>query len=404
MADSKNNVPRVYYGQYTLEYWIELMIQKNIVCPAYQRKFVWDVQGVEMFIDSLKNDLFIPPVTIGLHKRNGARSVPMENENFIIDGQQRLSSILLAYCGVFPKNGSSTDSEEEVKGLDWQFQQLIELGSTKEEIHDKAIASGDYSELRLPDFNADGSFFKNHYLGYSYIVPYEDDKIKQQKYYSELFRNMNTLGTPLTKLQSRLALYYINETIVPWFNPSFTVKIKNQSTPANSSLDFVRYTSILTGFIAQQEQYPLLLKGYGQSKEQKKNKKTLEDYFVKYVEFIVYKQAKSDLFGDWDNNLEHNYKERISNLEQEIERLGLQTIQFKSIVEIDVYFFGLIYYVVFKERRLDPDKIATLHEDLQNKIRIIKNDSNYAKHAGSVGKIKARMKTSLRIYKKALFK
>ena len=28
---------KVYYGEYTLRYWIDLILSKNVVIPSYQR-------------------------------------------------------------------------------------------------------------------------------------------------------------------------------------------------------------------------------------------------------------------------------------------------------------------------------------------------------------------------------
>ena len=38
---------RVYYGEYTLKHWLDLMLKKNIVLPEYQRYFVWDENRVK---------------------------------------------------------------------------------------------------------------------------------------------------------------------------------------------------------------------------------------------------------------------------------------------------------------------------------------------------------------------
>lgn len=32
---------KVYYGEYTLKHWINMMLTGNIVLPDYQRHFVW---------------------------------------------------------------------------------------------------------------------------------------------------------------------------------------------------------------------------------------------------------------------------------------------------------------------------------------------------------------------------
>lgn len=45
---------RIYYGEYTLRYWIDLIFKGNIVLPEYQRTFVWNKNEVVNLIQSLK--------------------------------------------------------------------------------------------------------------------------------------------------------------------------------------------------------------------------------------------------------------------------------------------------------------------------------------------------------------
>ena len=88
---------KVYYGEYTLKYWIELLLKKDLVLPPYQRNFVWTEEQVRGFIKGIEEDGFVPPVTIGVCNYGG------DNHNLILDGQQRLSSLLLAYFKAYPK-------------------------------------------------------------------------------------------------------------------------------------------------------------------------------------------------------------------------------------------------------------------------------------------------------------
>ncbi len=32
---------KVYYGEYSLKHWIELLLKKDLELPPYQRNFVW---------------------------------------------------------------------------------------------------------------------------------------------------------------------------------------------------------------------------------------------------------------------------------------------------------------------------------------------------------------------------
>ena len=88
---------RIFYGEYTLKHWIKLMLTSNIVLPDYQRLFVWKEEDVKNFINQVKDEQFVPTLTIG-HYVDGEGN----RTNLILDGQQRLSSILLAYLGLYP--------------------------------------------------------------------------------------------------------------------------------------------------------------------------------------------------------------------------------------------------------------------------------------------------------------
>ena len=143
---------RVYYGEYSLEHWINLILKKNITLPPYQRYFVWNERKVETLIDTLRKRQFVPPVTIGAFK------IGDTNQNLILDGQQRLTSILLAYIGIYPdeqtyktsiERFASESDEDEEEGEDFQFDNILEWniniltekGNNKEAILEK-IAQG----------------------------------------------------------------------------------------------------------------------------------------------------------------------------------------------------------------------------------------------------------------------
>ena len=79
---------KVYYGEYSLRHWIDLILSGNITLPEYQRSFVWKEDAVKDFLNALKHKEFIPPIILGNFQ---------EKNNYIIDGQQRLSSLFLGY-------------------------------------------------------------------------------------------------------------------------------------------------------------------------------------------------------------------------------------------------------------------------------------------------------------------
>lgn len=131
---------KVYYGEYSLKHWIDLILKQDIELPLYQRYFVWENTQAKTLIEAFREKQFIPPITIGYH--NG--------KNIIIDGQQRLTSILLSYLGIFPdreKNTKKNSDEmfaddnddnmdnDENNMMEWRFDRLTK----KEEARKKYL-------------------------------------------------------------------------------------------------------------------------------------------------------------------------------------------------------------------------------------------------------------------------
>ncbi len=58
---------------------------------------MWDKEQSQSLVTALIEKQFVPPVTIGSYVENNKK------QNLILDGQQRLTSLLLHYFGVFPK-------------------------------------------------------------------------------------------------------------------------------------------------------------------------------------------------------------------------------------------------------------------------------------------------------------
>lgn len=204
---------RVYYGEYSLSHWIKLILKGNIELPEYQRGFVWDESDLKKLIETLEKKEFIPPVTIGAFK------IGEENKNYILDGQQRLTSVLLAYLKVFPikdkfkelnvEIADDNDNEENESNnrIEWSFRELLNLGKSENEISKKL--NEEYYKTNIID--KDETFFEQNFIGFAYIVPEINSEEDQQKYYSTVFKNINTQGVPLAVEESRRALYFLKK-------------------------------------------------------------------------------------------------------------------------------------------------------------------------------------------------
>lgn len=143
---------KIFYGEYTLLHWIELILKHNIILPDYQRGFVWPKENVESIVSSFKEGSFVPPVVIGAYKKG------LITKNIILDGQQRLTSLLLSYIKLYPKFDDFKKPIEDIyqdgeeppldntplpeEKIEWNFDMLLshttppQLMLTREEIRE----------------------------------------------------------------------------------------------------------------------------------------------------------------------------------------------------------------------------------------------------------------------------
>ena len=418
-------VNRVYYGEYSLEHWVKLILNKKVILPEYQRNFVWTEDKRRKLIESLEEKNFVPPVIIGSFKHKGI------TENILIDGQQRLTSILLSVLGFFPDRASFKKNalKHEVKIVDenddyvdendgndkytdvinWTFNELLEdgpksLGDIRQELKKNIY----FKPLDNAQVKLDDDFLKKTFLGFSYLIPdYEDDN-SQQKYYASVFRNINVQGQSLTPQESREALYYLDHSKISFFKPDF---LGNYLT---ARVDFVRYMAILSEFHNTPDKEKLCV-GYGGSKEK------LEVYYMTYINSVISHENNSDndrffSFEDLFNN--KDYESTFQNLDNYINKLGLYNQEFESIIDYDMYYFGLIYEVIFKKRKLNLDLQDELHLKLKEKIEYYKmpfldsegnptvNPTNklntHPKNPSTLKYITQRVKESVSIYEEVV--
>lgn len=390
---------RVYYGEYSLKHWLELMLKKNIVLPEYQRYFVWDENRVKTLIETFKRNQFVPPITIGAYTIGGVV------QNLIIDGQQRLTSLLLACLKIFPdkaKYAKLIDSfanenddivENEDVGydnvLEWRFSTLTEKGSTIEDIRQN-IKEGNYKQLEM---ELTEEFLKTHYLGFCYLVPDTTTNNSQKKFYSSVFRNINIQGEPLQPVESRQSLYFLDETLKGFFEPDFgkEVLLDAKQYGGVGRMDFVRYMSLLTQYHITQR-YSSVAYGY---------RFKMEKYYEEYI-YSVVGETPSEKFGNFEDIFPHkNYNAEINRLNTYIDLLGLKRI-YSSIINMDMFFMGLIYYVVIQKKELNITDVEDYKRRIQLKIDGYKNDKYHSKNPAALKYLKMRMEGSINFYRRYL--
>lgn len=82
-----------YPADYTLEVMVDKWRKGQIVIPSFQRQFVWSQSQASKLIDSFLMGLPIPPVYLFLDSKS--------HDLLVVDGQQRLKSIVYFFDGVF---------------------------------------------------------------------------------------------------------------------------------------------------------------------------------------------------------------------------------------------------------------------------------------------------------------
>lgn len=274
-------------------------------------------------------------MTIGAYKTANGQ------DNLIIDGQQRLTSVLLAYIERFPKkeagsgnieslaneNDDDSDDDEQENMIEWTFKELLAKGNSKEEIMAKCPQEK-YESLE----HLDDDFFNKNFLGFAYIVPSTTTEEEQQKFFSTLFRNINIRGKSLYVLESRASLYFLNHQLKEWFDPGFCKEISSSVVDKSrkSSMDFVRYAALLSQYKKKGSERSI---GYGYASK-------MESYYETYI-YSVVGDKDSQIFGRFTNIFPNkDYKPYLNSIDTLITELGYKR-RFQSIIDLDIYFSDL---------------------------------------------------------------
>ncbi|MCI7435038.1 MAG: DUF262 domain-containing protein [Spirochaetia bacterium] len=386
---------KVYYGEYSLKHWVDLLLAQQITLPEYQRSFVWTKKDVCLFVQSLKRNEFVPPVTIGAFFDEDGNEV-----NYVIDGQQRLTSILLAYLGYYPNVDKfiNTDAgvhtsvdeidEEENEDKDivlkWTFKTLINKKfNNKSEVVDKIKSQEDNYDIIDETLNND---LDKIFLGFSYIVPL--DKKEQVKYYSSVFRHMNISGVKLLPQETRESLYFLDKEKLPFFKND----VFNQCTIKNLRVDFVRYAAFASQYFLRNGSTGIM-RNYARKEE---------EYYEDYIYSIINPEseaAKKEIFATFDESFTNNFKNRFVKLQKILKELKLEQ-KFPSIVDADLNLFGVFYFVLImnKDFKVDEVEIKSLHEKINNEIEIIKSDILVYKNPSLLKNLRPRLDKSIEIF------
>ena len=323
----------------------------------------------------------------------------LRNLNYIIDGQQRLTSLLLAYLGIFPdkdkfkshlKALANGDEQPDDDGIDpydnvleWTFNSLIDKGNSKNEIISK-LRAGNYKTINL---GIDEDFFENTFLGFSYIVP-STSGIEQQKFYTKTFREINIQGEKLLAIESRRSLYFLNETLEKYFEPDFVNEYYVKVVGETQQFDFARYLCLIAAY-NKLRNVNKVARGFSGRK--------IEKYIESYVYSVVDKKYE-DSFGKFDEVfVNDDFTADMTVLRVMLNDLDIPK-DFPSIINMDIFFFGLIYEVMFRHKKIDITKKNELSNRLQEKINELRHEANHSQTPALLKYMRKRISESLDIY------
>ena len=380
---------KVYYGEYSLMYWIKLMLTGNITLPPYQRYFVWDDVQSRLLIQSLEHSYYIPAVTIATVEDPTTH----QPKNIILDGQQRLTSILLAYLGKYPvkrltapqryaEEGDAQEGEE--KKSEWNYTTLLSYGSDKTGILNDIAANHphDYNPFVVPGVTVDEPFLESHFLHFAYVVP--DMTIarrERNKYLTNVFYCINSHGTQLSHLECRNALYYQGGNNKETFDPAFSQRVKVNNAP----MDFVRYLTIISNYKKVGEE------NFWAAMDIRSKREAF------YVEFI-----RDFLTKSLDENTKlfkfTNYGANKNRIEPALTTLGLLDKDYTSIIDLDVYYTGIFYYIMIEGKELDATQWEAVKEQLDTKKDEFTANRKHRKRPAQVGYFRDRVKASIQLY------
>ena len=212
-------------------------------------------------------------------------------------------------------------------------------------------------------------------------MPATKESKEQQKYYSKVFRSINIEGKKLLPLESREALYYLNNDLVGLFSPEFSKRI----TINEGKMDFVRYLSMLSQYV--HVGLDKIARGYS---------KSMEVYYENFIYAVVDENETKEFVKLSDIISGLDYIPRMQSLDSAINGMGLIR-DYDSIIDLDLYMFGLVYHTIFQGKTIPEEKYDELDKEVKDCITDIKKITLHVKNPSALKHLKSRIDQSIKM-------
>ena len=214
---------------------------------------------------------------------------------------------------------------------------------------------------------------------------------------------MNYYGRKLSAYESRKSLYYQDTELTNYFEGKTDqghdvlceLKVTQDFTPRQ--IDFVRYLSMLS----QKKAGLKVMVGYAAYNSR-------ENYYADYVAYLLglEQEEREDKFNGFDFSAvfpENAVNDRYIKLKEGVEQIKEyifddQHRAFKSWIDADLWLSGLIYHIVFEEKKISLN--SNQGDALKNAItqEIESKDVAYQKRSNALGHLRERIDKSIEIY------
>jgi uncharacterized protein with ParB-like and HNH nuclease domain len=181
-AETDETVARVSYqitsygADYDVEGLVRRLKREDIFVPSFQRNYVWTLPQASRFIESLLLGLPVPGVFLAREEST--------NRFLILDGQQRLKSLLFFYEGLFNPPGRA--------------QRIFALNEVQKPLEQKTYKTLDERDRRRLD----------DAIVHATIVQQEAPPEEEDTSLFYIFERLNSGGTRLTHEEARCAVFH----------------------------------------------------------------------------------------------------------------------------------------------------------------------------------------------------